>query len=273
MARSIVFILMISGLVPPQSALAQPGATVAGLEPYRDSIPRTLVSFEMVPVPGGTVTVRGPGGPQTVEVRPFYIGRTEVTWDMYDIWALGLDLPPGALEAGFHAVSRPSEPYGAADYGWGRGGFAAISLTYDAAEAFCAWLSARTGRRYRLPSEAEWQRAADLAVGPGGLTPEQLDAIAWHAGNSGDQANAVASKQPDALGLHDLFGNVAEWVLTEEGRPLVRGGSFRDPAGWVGPMSRAMQDPSWTESDPQLPQSKWWLSDGPFVGFRIVRDP
>jgi formylglycine-generating enzyme required for sulfatase activity len=97
--------------------------------------------------------------------------------------------------------------------------------------------------------------------------------IAWHAGNAGRRTHAVASREPDALGLFDLFGNAAEWVTTADGGHVTRGGSFRDPPERVGPHARAAQDATWTERDPQMPKSTWWLSDGPFVGFRIVREP
>jgi formylglycine-generating enzyme required for sulfatase activity len=231
---------------------------------FREAIAGTLVSFEMVPVPGGTVTIEG----RQVEVGPFSIGRTEVTWDLYDVFALGLDTPAGGT-ADAHA--RPSEPYGAPDQGWGHAGFPVISVTRDAAEAFAVWLSGKTGRKYRLPTDAEWLRAADLAVGPQGLDGARRDALAWHAGNSGGRAHPVAMKAPDALGLHDIFGNAAEWV-TGTPRPMARGGSYRDPAAAVGPGARLMQDAAWNERDPQLPRSRWWLPDAPFVGFRIVAD-
>ena len=232
---------------------------------YRESIPPTLVTFEMVPVPGGTVTIDG----KPVAVAPFFISRTEVTWDMYDVFALGLDAPKdrGAPDA----VARPSQPYGAPDYNWGHGGYAAISIARPAAEAFCAWLSTKTGKTYRLPTEAEWAHAAALAAGSAPLSAERRDALAWHRGNAGAKANPVGKKQADALGLFDLFGNAAEWVTTSSGTLVTRGGSFRDPADRVGPDARAIQDDSWNERDPQLPKSRWWLSDGPFVGFRVVR--
>jgi formylglycine-generating enzyme required for sulfatase activity len=222
---------------------------------YRDSIPGTLVTFEMVLVPG---------------TPALYVGRTEVTWDMYDVFALGLDAPAKIEGADAHA--RPSQPYGAPDYGWGHAGYPAISVTRAGAEAFCAWLSAKTGKTYRLPTEAEWTRIA-AAAAAATLAAEKRDAIAWHGGNASGQTHAVGSRGADALGLFDLFGNAAEWVTTADGALVARGGSFRDPADRVGPAARAVQDSSWNERDPQLPKSRWWLSDGPFVGFRLVREP
>src|SRR5204863_164499 len=61
--------------------------------PYLDSIPGTLVRFEMMPVPGD---------------RPFWIGKTEVTWDEYDVWAFRLDLTPQERSSGVDATARPS---------------------------------------------------------------------------------------------------------------------------------------------------------------------
>ena len=92
------------------------------------------------------------------------------------------------------------------------------------------------------------------------------------AGNAGGTPHPVGTKAAGALGIHDLLGNVLEWVTGADG-PLTRGGSFRDGADGVQPDSRARQDPSWNSTDPQIPKSRWWLSDAPFVGFRIVREP
>src|SRR5438876_11820086 len=166
--------------------------------PYRDSIPGTLVRFEMMPVPGD---------------RPFWIGKTEVTWDEYDIWAFRLDLTPRERSSGVDATARPSRPYGAPDRGFGHHGYPALALTYAAARAYCAWLSAKTGRHYGLPTDAQWTRALELGLGTDTvLSGDRRDALAWHAGNAANQPHAVASKRADALGLYDLLGNVAEWV-------------------------------------------------------------
>jgi formylglycine-generating enzyme required for sulfatase activity len=220
---------------------------------YHETIEGTLVRFEMRLVPGD---------------RPFYIGVTEVTWDMYDVFALGLDRTADAGKA--DAIARPSSPYGAPDYGWGHAGFPAISVTRAAAEAFCAWLSLKTGKAYRLPTEAEWMRAAELAAGGSTLPPDRRDALAWHRGNSEARTHAVATKTSDALGLFDLFGNAGEWVVPPDDTLVLRGGSFRDSPETMGAAARAVQDASWHETDPQLPKSKWWLSDAPFAGFRLA---
>lgn len=249
-----------SSLPSAQGAATQPATSAA----YREKLEGTMVSFEMVPVPGGTIIV---DGKETV-VQPFSIGRTEVTWDMYDVFALGLD---AKATTGPDAIARPSQPYGAPDYGWGHAGYPAISIALPAAQAFCEWLSKKSGRTYRLPTDAEWQRAADLAAGPDGAAAKATDAIAWSRANASARTHPVASKSADSHGLFDLFGNAAEWVTSGDDRSITRGGSFRDSV--VGPAAQAEQDDTWNERDPQLPKSRWWLSDGPFVGFRIVAVP
>jgi formylglycine-generating enzyme required for sulfatase activity len=191
---------------------------------------------------------------------------------MYDVFMLRLDSARAKGPA--DALARPSPPYAVPDYDWGHAGYAAISISFHAANAFAEWLSVKTGHRYRLPTEGEWEQVARLAAGSDSAIPRaQLDSLAWHRENANRQAHAVASKKPDRLGLHDLFGNAVEWVTTGQTPPVTRGGSFRDDPATMGPKSRAAQAPSWTERDPQLPSSRWWLTDGPFVGFRLVRDP
>jgi hypothetical protein len=139
-------------------------------------------------------------------------------------------------------------------------------VTRQAAVAFTKWLSQKTGREYRLPTEAEWQHAADLA-----WKGKTANDVAWHAGNAGMMAHPVAKRAPDALGLFDLFGNAGEWVTAPGDALVIRGGTFRSGPDTIGPTARAVQDETWNDRDPQLPKSVWWLSDGPFVGFRVVQ--
>src|SRR5437764_202627 len=117
-------------------------------------------------------------------------------------------------------TARPSRPCGAPDRGLVHHGYPALAMTYTAAQGYCAWLSARTGRHYGLPTDAQWTRA--LAAGLGGdtsLSAERRDALAWYAGNAAHQSPAVASKPADAPGTHDLLGNVGAWVTRPGGAP------------------------------------------------------
>jgi formylglycine-generating enzyme required for sulfatase activity len=238
-------------------------------EVVRDSIPGSLVEFELVHVPAGRTSLPLVGGGSGDRwVSAYLIGRTEVSWNAYDAFTLSRRPSPRYSPSGADAVAGPSRPYGNPDHGFGHAGFPVVSVTRGAAEAFCAWLSQVTGKRYRLPTEAEWQRAADVAG-----KERDLGALAWHAANAGQRTHALATREPDALGLFDLFGNAAEWVTTDDGTLVVRGGSFRDSLAAAGPLARHRQTDAWNERDPQIPKSSWWLSDAPFVGFRVVRDP
>jgi len=262
----MVLSLSLAVAAPVRVSPGSRGQPLAPPQAYRESIAGTLVTLDMVPVPGGTVVMDG----RAERVEPFYIARTETTWDLFDVFALGLDRAED--RGGADAIARPSQPYGAPDYGWGHAGYPVISVTRAAAEAFCEWLSAKTGKRYRLPTEAEWAHAAALAAGPDSLPAGRRGALAWHRDNAGGTTHPVGAKAADALGLLDLFGNAGEWVASRDGAPVLRGGSFRDPPERVGPAARATQTGAWNERDPQLPKSRWWLSDAPFAGFRVARD-
>lgn len=245
-----------------------------GLEAYTETIPETTVTFDMVPVPGGTVTVVDPttdDGERVVEVAPFWIGKTEVTWDEYDVFQLGLDLEP-TMRANLDAESRPSKPYGAPDWGFGHFGFATLSVTYQAVTKYAEWLSELTGKGYRLPTLAEWQHACRLGVGDAAIDDDYLETHVWYSYNTDRATELTASKEPDRLGLFDMLGNAGEWVSNPGGEPGLAGGTYREDAEELHCGVLAPQRSSWNATDPQFPKSSWWLSDGFFVSFRIARD-
>lgn len=224
----------------------------------------------MVRVPGQGVEDADPdGGPRAARVRSLWMSRTEIPWEVYDQWILGLD--PEHAPAGLDGLSRPSKPYISMDRGFGHQGHPAISMSARGAREFVVWLSAATGKRFRLPTEAEWEHAcrAGRAEAP---TGEALDREAWHAGNSGARTRPVGSAAANAFGLCDMLGNAAEWCVAEGGGLVVRGGSWRDPPDKVGFAARAVPARAWNASDPQSPKSVWWLADAPFVGLRVVCD-
>lgn len=228
-------------------------------------VPGTTSTLVLVPIPAGEV--RGVDG-ATTRVAPFLASTTEITWDMYDAFVAAMDRaetekdPPDAF-------ARPSKPYITMDRGFGHAGYPVISVSYRGANEFCRWLSHRTGRRFRLPTEVEWQHAA------GAADPSQLDAIAWHQANSKARGrlatHPVGKKAANAHGLHDVHGNAAEWTTGPDGKGVLRGGSFKDSAAALA--ERRPDDPSFNATDPQIPKSVWWLADGPFAGFRVVREP
>jgi len=80
---------------------------------------------------------------------------------------------------------------------------------YDAA-AFCSWLSKKTNRDIRLPTEAEWEYAC--RAGTAGYYSGDLDKMSWNWWNCEFRTHPVATKQPNAWGLYDMHGNVWEWV-------------------------------------------------------------
>jgi formylglycine-generating enzyme required for sulfatase activity len=258
MTRNFIIALLIA-----TPALADEPTTKASTE----SIPKSLIKFEMIHLPGGKVNDK--------EVKPFWIGKYEVTWDEMDVWAYQLDLTEKEKAAGEDAESRPSKPYGAADRGYGHSKYPAISLNHLAARLYCLWLSNKTGKKYRLPTEVEWRYAcmAGTEAPPQGQT--LLD-YAWVKENSLGKTHPVGQKKPNAFGLYDTLGNVGEWC-TIEGETKVKdavllGGSFKMKSPLVNCETKQIPDEDWNASDPQNPKSIWWLADGNFCGFRIVRE-
>lgn len=247
-------------------AAGAPGAT---LEPYVETIPGTVVELEMIPVPAGRVEVEGPQGKREVAVGPLWMSKHEITWDAYDVYVYGLDKQGGAGAEAADAVSRPSKPYVLPGESFGHQGNPALAMTHEGAERFAEWLSAKTGKRYRLATEAEWEYVCRA----GSATTPPLGEQAWHWDNASDRTHKVGSLAANPWGFHDLLGNVAEWVNGTDGVPVVKGGSFDSDAEDVHCGARRAQTPAWNATDPQLPKSRWWLPDAPFVGFRIVRQP
>lgn len=249
----------------------QKTAASAALKSFTETVPGTNVKFDMIAILEGTLI----GAPKPLKIKALWIGKTEVTWDQYDLFALvdaskQQEKTPGEKkDIVVDGVARPSVPYGAPDHGFGHEGYAAIHLTYYAAEQYCRWLSIKTGKKYRLPTEAEWEYACRAGV----LKAEplkDLDKYAWYVDNADDKAHPVGKKQPNAWGLHDTLGNVMEWCQGMDGKPVARGGAYNDIADDVHPGARKIQTDEWNATDPQFPKSKWWLSDAPFVGFRVV---
>lgn len=257
---------MISSAAPP------PAATGAKPASFTETLPGSVVKIQMIGVPGGTVKI----GAQTVTVKPFWMAQTETPWEAYDVFtASGPPSPPYTrTQFAPDAIARPSRSYILPDLGWGHHGYPVINVSFLSTQMFCRWLSAATHKKYRLPTEAEWELACRAGkTGAWKIDKATLDKSAWYASNSDGTSHPVGKKLPNAWGLHDMLGNPGEWATDMEGKPVLCGGTFLDPAAQITPGTRKRQTPAWQETDPQFPKSPWWLADGKFVGFRIVCEP
>ncbi len=285
------------------------------MKPYTDLIYATEARFDMVPIEGGKFTIGSPAGeaergddegPQReVTVAPFWIGKYEVTWDEYEVFMFALDcqrrkvnkIAPSTYDLKADALVRPTKPYTDMTFGMGKRGYPAISMTHYAARMYCNWLSVKTGRYYRLPTEAEWEyacRAGTKTAYSFGDDAEQIGehAVFYNDGQTEKYAK-VGSKKPNPWGLHDMHGNVNEWVLdqyepdayqkltgvavnpvavtTKLYPHVARGGAWDDDPPALRSAARRPSNIDWKQQDPQIPQSVWYHTDAQFSGFRIVR--
>ncbi len=182
-------------------------------------------------------------------------------------------------------------------FGMGKRGYPAICMTQLAAKGYCRWLSAKTGRFYRLPTEAEWEyacRAGSTTAYSFGDDPSDIDDYAWHLDNSEDQYQKVGKKKPNAWGLHDMHGNVMEWVMDQyvpdfykqfadktvkgplavakdEYPMAARGGCWDDEPALLRSAARRASAEDWKVADPQMPQSIWYFTLANCPGLRVVR--
>jgi formylglycine-generating enzyme required for sulfatase activity len=291
----------------------------AEMKPYTETIAGSELKFDMVPIPGGTFLMGSPAGEEkrkpdegptfTVQIAPFWMGKCEVTWDEFDEYAFSKDIKrkqrenvdvarQPATETAADAVTRSTKPYADMTFGFGSRGNPAICMTHHAAMEYCRWLAAKTGKPYRLPTEAEWEYAARA----GSTTPysfgdsaDELGDHAWFVDNA-EKPMPVGKKKPNPWGLHDIHGNVSEWCIDfyqadayagfarlagpvkgpvtlptpREYSYVARGGSWDDDADRLRSAARISSNPEWSVQDPQRPQSIWWHTDATRVGFRVV---
>ncbi len=270
---------------------------------YEQTIQNTSVKFKMMPIPAGEFMLGSSASEQghevdespqvKVKIEAFWMGAYEVTYDEYQLFFEEERDPEPKPDA----ITRPSPPYIDFTLGMGKvGGFPANSMQQYAAVMYCKWLYYKTGIFHRLPTEAEWEYACRAGSNTAyffGNDASKLSEYAWFKDNSEDKYHHVGEKKPNAWGLYDMLGNVAEWTLdqydetfyqkiqADETNPYntklkrypttVKGGNYQDVATQLRSANRLKSDAVWNRRDPQIPKSKWWNADSPFVGFRIIR--
>jgi formylglycine-generating enzyme len=231
----------------PADVFTEP-ATVNAHVDFTETIPNTVVSFNMKAIPGGSFLIGSPEdeqmrqpdeGPQKeVHISPFFMAEVEVTWDEYLAFysatageGRSTDTEGARTLADVDAISGPTPPYGQPDQNWGMGDRPAITMTYHAAETYCRWLSQVTGKTYRLPTEAEWEYAArggtqtpfffegrprDFARKGFfgrlfGQESDLIDQYVIYAGNSQGKSEPPNVVAPNQFGLINMPGNVMEY--------------------------------------------------------------
>ena len=202
---------------PPAVAapsLAQPAVGIFPQQPVREP-PRSFRDCpecpEMVVIPAGSTRLAS--GSDVTIAAPFAVGKFEVTFEEWDACVAA---------GGFFSPTCSHKP---ADRGWGRGRQPVMNVNWDDAQQYVAWLSRKTGKTYRLLSEAEWEYAAQAGsereqVAQRGANEANCDGCGSRWDNR--QSAPVGSFAANAFGLHDMLGNVSEW--TED--RVLRGGSW-----------------------------------------------
>jgi formylglycine-generating enzyme required for sulfatase activity len=203
------------------------------------------IDFPLLDIPGGQITLRDDRTKQqwTVDLPPFRLSKFPVTQALYHAVT-------GASPSTFPGPQHPVE-----------------SVSWLDAVRFCNALSLRAGLTpaydlhadgsyqgfdpqadgFRLPTEAEWEYAC--RAGTTGVRYGELDAIAWHKGNSGGTTRPVGQLAPNAWGLHDLLGNVWEWCndiydpSVYGDYRIFRGGGWNDVARSVMATNRRRSHP------------------------------
>jgi formylglycine-generating enzyme len=223
-------------------------ARVEKFENFKEQIPGTNVSFEMVALPGGTFNMGSPenenfrkpdeGPLRKVTVSKFWIAKTEVTWDEYLAFfratgSQGRTEGQVVTRKNTDAISGATPPWGAPDQGWGKGQRPAITMSWHAASVYCQWLSKVTGKKYRLPTEAEWEYACRGGTSTPyffegdpkkytstgilkkmfGRDTSIIASMAVYKENSNSRTKEPLSVKANPFGLKNMSGNVAEFCL------------------------------------------------------------
>lgn len=242
----ITMLTMPAGKFVMGSCLQDSGATSAGEKPCRHPDPDASENES----------------PQhVVSIRAFQMSRTEVTVGQFKrfIRATG----------NTQLADRDFLKYNAQG-----DDMPVVQVSWHDAQAFIAWLNQQEGGGYRLPSEAEWEYACRAGSPSSYCGSDNLDAVGWYQENSGDHRHRVAQKKANAWGLHDMSGNVWEWM--QDSWHANYTGAPDDGRAWEdGTASRVLRGGSWHNlpldtrallRDDASPEARTI-----FTGFRLAR--
>jgi len=193
---------------------------------------------ELIKVQGGTFTMGGTAEDEkpthTVTVSSFSMGKYEVTVAEYKAFCIA------------NGRSMPD----AFSWGW-NDKHPMVYVSFNAANAYCNWLSETTGKNYRLPTEAEWEYAARGGNKSRGYTyagSDDLDEAGWFRDNAGQQTQARGRKKANELGLYDMSGNAWEWCEDWYSDTYYSSSPSTNPKGPSSGSDRVLRGGSWDDT-------------------------
>ena len=235
-------------------------------EPKLEAHQTTFVP-ETVAIPAGTFrmgctsgqTCRGDELPvHLVSLHAFRMAKFETTFAQWDACV---------ADGGCPAITD--------DEGWGRGNRPVINVTWQDAVTYTNWLSRKTGERWRLPTEAEWEYAARAGTVTRFAFGDQLSSTQANVGNSSGTV-PVGHYPPNRFGLHDMHGNVWEWVSDRYRKNYYRTSPKADPKGPVRGAKRVNRGGGWYYKSKFSRSAMRWGQDPATgrsnVGFRVVKE-
>ena len=243
----------------------------------------------MIAVKGGTFQLGSNEGNDDekpihrVTLNDFYIGKYELTVGQYLQFCTETNTNwPEWLEKGndYHVETGKDAYY--KNLGYQRKGsenLPIVGVSWNDATAYCQWLSSKTNKNYRLPTEAEWEYAARGGNQSKGFTysgSNTVGDVAWYTENSGSKTHTVGTKGVNELGIYDMSGNVWEWCSDWYDENYYKNSAAQNPKGAQSGSLRVLRGGSWNDTDYYCRSSfRYWIDPvNRFidVGFRLARD-
>jgi formylglycine-generating enzyme required for sulfatase activity len=231
-------------------------------------IRKDYIEPDMIPILGGLFIMGNDNGwssekpSHQVEVQPFFLSATAITFDEYDL---------------FCELTNHKKPD---DNSWGKGQRPVINVSWNDAVAYCKWLSKVSSKIYRLPTEAEWEFAARGGVCSKGYMYSGSNLLeevgVWNGVKATGKTETVGLKKPNELGLFDMSGNVTEWCADSYHNSYR--GAPNDGSAWLklDTLERVVRGGSWGGNSAYCQVTCRYGGRKPdFIannlGFRIVR--
>lgn len=218
-------------------------------ENFTELIPNSTINFDMIAIPEGIFEIGSPkseklrnedeGPVRKVKIRRFFMGKIEVSWNEYLAFfkqtgsegKSETSTTSSTTKGKIDGITGATPPWGAPDQGWGKESRPAITMTHHAAMIYCQWLSKITGKKYRLPTEAEWEYACRGGTttayffegNPKKYTKERfwnklfgvdtstIAGYVVYSQNSNGKTEEPEQIKPNPFGLINMLGNVSEF--------------------------------------------------------------